>query len=957
MSVTLSSLLSTEATTPGYTVIQDQSNLTILNPCLAERKSIKIRLENGLEAYLVSDPKAEQSAAALSVTSGSWHDPAEYPGMAHFLEHMLFLGTAAYPREDEYTQFITDHGGSFNAATYPDHTVYMFSINNDKFPGALNRFSHFFIDPLFSPSCINRELHAVDQEHAKNVENDYRRQYMIFKTIANSRHPNSKFSTGNAKTLSDIPQKALKDWYLENYHASRMHLFAISTLPLNEMISTAVQNFSPIQNAPQHRPSIVEPLIEPNQFGQMVYVKPIKDLKELSIMWEVPQEFCGDTERTSLELIAYALKAETKNSLTELLKKKKLATDFNANIDRKDNDTLIFTIDVDLTPYGVSQIDTIIPLIFQSVANLQEKGIPEYIFKEIQKISLYNYQYQARNNPFKTAMKIANELLYEPLSTYPLKTTQPELYDSASIKAFLKTLTPQNCLYFVLADPELTHVPPTLSEKWTKAEYAIRQIPKEQLDKWTAAAPNEKLDLPLENPFIASELSLVPRELTTTPELLSNDDLAKIYYSQDQQYLVPHTSVSFQIKTPLVDGSAKQTVLTTLFLRALKEKLSAPLFNANIAGIHPSFDIDNLNIVLGVQGYSEKTPLLVKEIFQNLKSVQPSIEEFELYKENLLSHYDNASHELPIVQALEIVKGVMTHDAPTNQERYLALQAISYEDFNQFAQNLFKQSYLEGFLYGNITKTEAQTLTTDIKSIFSATSYPKEEQLKRKILQLPEKEGPYLLTHSTERQGNGVVLVLSQGSFSLEKRAAQQLLGSALKNAFYDTLRTKQQTGYYVLTIEKEEERELFQYFGVQSSTHQTRDLLARFDLFLEDFVKNFHDRISEERFESLQKALITGLEMPPENLYSMGDRLFLLAFRYDGEFDWIQKRIESLRALTYERLYHLSTQFLSRNNAKRVAVLVEGVLEPENNFYYRSVSKEAIAETCRQASVDLLHK
>ena len=131
--------------------------------------------------------------------------------MAHFLEHMLFMGTAAYPNEFEYMQFINDHGGSVNAFTASDRTVYMFSVNNDAFDESLDRFSHFFIDPLLSPNCIERELHAVDQEHSKNIEHDGWRQYMIMKESGNPNHPYSSFSTGNAQTLSGIPSVSFEE--------------------------------------------------------------------------------------------------------------------------------------------------------------------------------------------------------------------------------------------------------------------------------------------------------------------------------------------------------------------------------------------------------------------------------------------------------------------------------------------------------------------------------------------------------------------------------------------------------------------------------------------------------------------------------------------------------------------------------------------------------------------------
>ncbi|MEE3214854.1 MAG: insulinase family protein, partial [Pseudomonadota bacterium] len=61
-----------------------------------------LTLDNGLEVLLVSDPEADKAAASLNVSVGSAQDPDDLQGLAHLLEHMLFLGTEAYPEADAY---------------------------------------------------------------------------------------------------------------------------------------------------------------------------------------------------------------------------------------------------------------------------------------------------------------------------------------------------------------------------------------------------------------------------------------------------------------------------------------------------------------------------------------------------------------------------------------------------------------------------------------------------------------------------------------------------------------------------------------------------------------------------------------------------------------------------------------------------------------------------------------
>ena len=86
-------------------------------------------LPNKLEILLISDPSTDKAAAALDVRVGSGSDPKDYEGLAHFLEHMLFLGTKKYPEAGSYQAYINKHGGSHNAYTSFDNTNYFFDIN------------------------------------------------------------------------------------------------------------------------------------------------------------------------------------------------------------------------------------------------------------------------------------------------------------------------------------------------------------------------------------------------------------------------------------------------------------------------------------------------------------------------------------------------------------------------------------------------------------------------------------------------------------------------------------------------------------------------------------------------------------------------------------------------------------------------------------------------------------
>lgn len=83
-----------------------------------------LQLANGLKVLLISDPATDKAAAAMTVDVGHMSDPDNLPGLAHFCEHMLFLGTEKYPNENAYSTYLSENGGTSNASTYADNTKY-----------------------------------------------------------------------------------------------------------------------------------------------------------------------------------------------------------------------------------------------------------------------------------------------------------------------------------------------------------------------------------------------------------------------------------------------------------------------------------------------------------------------------------------------------------------------------------------------------------------------------------------------------------------------------------------------------------------------------------------------------------------------------------------------------------------------------------------------------------------
>ena len=182
-----------------------------------------LSLGNELRVLLISDPNTSISAAAMDVAVGSFSDPPEVQGLAHFCEHMLFLGTQKYPEEDAYSNFLSTHGGYDNAFTSTQETNYYFSVQADYLEQALDRFAQFFIAPLFSPGAVSKESHAVNAEYEKNLQSDGHRLWQLLKHVSNPSHPFSMFATGNLETLNNSNiLEYLHHYYNSHYSANQV---------------------------------------------------------------------------------------------------------------------------------------------------------------------------------------------------------------------------------------------------------------------------------------------------------------------------------------------------------------------------------------------------------------------------------------------------------------------------------------------------------------------------------------------------------------------------------------------------------------------------------------------------------------------------------------------------------------------------------------------------------------
>lgn len=925
----------------NYTVIPESGRLKILTPDLAERQTLKIKLDNGLEAYLVSDPKADQSSAVLVLKAGFWDDPEEHPGTAHFLEHMLFLGTKQYPVEDEYARYIIENGGMNNAMTTADYTAYMFSINNDAFPQAISRFSSFFKDPLFNPSGVTREMNAVDQEYAIMKEDDKTRSSFVLKELANPEHPFHLFNVGSLETLSKVSQETLKDWYAKHYSANLMRLMVYSNLPLDQLTAMVNQDFSGIANKNLPEYSDDATLLTSSVKEKWVYVTPKKDIHTLTLLWELPEKFADMLDSEPDHLLCNIMGHEGKESLLADLKKDNLAESLSCGGLKMSSEKMLLAVYVGLTQEGIQKKDIVVERIFQLLALLKEKGIPEYIFDEMKKIDVLQYQLQTRSDAYQMVEEYANLLPYEDMSTFPEYSEVLQRFDPESVQELLKVLTPENATYFILASPELTGVKTDREEKWMKVPYAVVPVSPELIKLWSHVQPNLNIQLPPPNPFIPEKSEILPpagsHSEIPVPNRTIDSPLGMIYFANNSQYGTPEVFWTMDLRTPaILPGDSASNVLGDIYVKGLNEILKDIAYNATLAGLNLEIGRSEFGVLVSVTGYADKAALLWKEVFKALANFELTEEKFEIYKAALSREYQNFSKDKPYMQAAEMMRKAIYKDLSTNLQKSKAIQHVNYERFRDFWHKIWNKSYVQGLAYGQLQESQVKEAWDAWTGTIKSAPYTAGKLAHLKAIDLPANKGPYYIEKKIDTQGNAAFLGIESTGFSMKEFAAEQILGQAIGQSFFSELRTKQQTGYVVYAYADEIERHLWTFFLTQSNSHDARDLLARYELFIENYLRTLRtDELPEERYKTIHQSLLTILKKPLHNTEEMGALLYKLAYKYDGDFDWVAKRIKGYEELTYDEFLQYAEKTLGRENRKRIAVILYGKLPKELTFEY----------------------
>jgi len=182
-------------------------------------------LDNGLRLLTESIPHVRSVSIGVWLTRGSRHEPSQYGGIAHFVEHMLFKGTTSRSAES-IAQDIDSIGGQLDAFTAKEYASYYIKVLDENLPLAVDILSDIVLNPAFVEDDIEREKKVVLEEIKMVEDTPDDLVHEIFTQAFWEDHPLGRPILGVPETVESLKRDLLRAYFAEAYAAQNMIIAA-----------------------------------------------------------------------------------------------------------------------------------------------------------------------------------------------------------------------------------------------------------------------------------------------------------------------------------------------------------------------------------------------------------------------------------------------------------------------------------------------------------------------------------------------------------------------------------------------------------------------------------------------------------------------------------------------------------------------------------------------------------
>ena len=880
-----------------------------------------IRLSNELEVLLISDPDLKNSAASLSVPIGSINNPDQQLGLAHYLEHMLFLGSERYPVINEYSKFMSQHGGYTNAYTAQDSTVYGFEINDAFLGEALDRLGDVMRAPLLDPKYAEKERHTVNAENETYIDNDMRKLYALQRYTLNPKHPRARFSTGDLTTLVDKPGSKLHEeltrFFNENYSANLMKVALTGPRSIEQLQQIASLYLSQIPNKKVQQPIIADEMVTAKELAIKVEMKPTADIKLLQVNFLIPN-VKDEYMYQPGGYISRLLGSDHQGGLSDYLKKQGLAESvmagFYAPYSKQYSQ---FSMQFKLTNKGLKEQDTIMASLFSFIDLIKKQGVNQTQYQEQKKSLETRFKYLTKHAGFDYVMALSANMLVYPEQDVLFYPYRLDAFNKKLIDQLLTFLTPENSRIFEVSRNAKggTQIP------YYQGEYARHAIPKKTQQAWLKQAEKIKLSLPSSNEWLPENMGLVQKTDSEKAVQLIAEPGHSLWFQQSNYLNEPKASLKLQLNSNTADQSAKTRVLMSLLLNMVDKEFSELNFKAQEAGL--GFSINSANgLQISTSGYSDKQGKLLLKIVSDIKNMQFSEQSLLLAKQELQRRLNNKEKIKAMDLALEGFRQVVRQPAWSDATLLAEIEEIHLKDIKPFIEQLFSNASLRLLALGNLSREQVLALDTELAKIVPIQRKP---FYKITRIDADLKQGPLNYSLNSKLQDDALAVVYLTNLQGNKALATAELLNKFLRPAFYDQIRTQEQLTYSPFSASFPINENVAFGLFTQSPVVNNAQLYSRFSAFIEEF-SQLLDVITEEKFLAVKNASIANYLAKPTSLSSEFSYLTGQWSNIKKEINNKQAYIEALQKVTLKDVQAFyNTVLLRGKNRQEILVQIQG--------------------------------
>jgi len=196
-------------------------------------------LENGLRIVSSTMPHTRSVSVGLYVAAGSRYEDDEIAGVSHFLEHMLFKGTTRRPTAQQISEEIEGVGGTMNAATDKELTVYWAKVGHQHFERCLDVLADALLESTLEPVEIEKERQVIIEELAMTEDSPGDLAALLIDDVLWPEQPLGRDVGGSPRSVAAITREQIVAFVGRHYTPANTVLAVAGNVTHDEVVKQA----------------------------------------------------------------------------------------------------------------------------------------------------------------------------------------------------------------------------------------------------------------------------------------------------------------------------------------------------------------------------------------------------------------------------------------------------------------------------------------------------------------------------------------------------------------------------------------------------------------------------------------------------------------------------------------------------------------------------------------------